>query len=234
MRVCTKLVLFLFMSYVAISPAIINATIPWSSSIACTDTTNTKFVPSWGVVLVDKDQYGKYIIQWMYWDNDDRLQWFKDTSDSTFEPDALFDGSSSSTQLYGYFPRSLPYGHGDYGYWSSDLPSPYQDTAWGDTGNEWVATVGSAEANLISSKKVYYTVTRVLDGGAKNGGVKLSAQRGRRADPTTPFWVNSYGKWNSYGCSSNAYVFTLPWNNFVAPGCRVYWYEWTISMNRAC
>lgn len=200
--------------------------------------TDVQFVPSWGAVEVGADSYSKYIYQWMYWDNASRLAWFVSNSDSTFEPDALFDGSGSgspefgtSTTAYGAFPRNVGWYSGDVvGYWSSDLMGPYQDTAFGDDTNEWAVTVGSSQAAFLSSGHVYYTVTRMLNGGASSGGVKLSAQRGRRVP------VDDYTKWGSYGCSEQPNnIFTLPWGaGFIAPGCRQYWYKWDISTNSPC
>ncbi|KKS46228.1 MAG: hypothetical protein UY07_C0014G0013 [Parcubacteria group bacterium GW2011_GWA1_47_8] len=256
MKICAKIVALLFW---LISADVVQATMPNTdgSTIDCSPATDTQFVPSWGQVYVDKDPYSKYIYQWMYWDNYTRVAWFTANGDSTYEPEALFDGSGSgypepahetnvspagqgnSSTAYGYFLRNVSYNHGDQaGYWASDLPSPYQDTAWGDTSNEWDVTVGSAQAVLIEHQKVYFTVTRMYDGGANSGGVKLSSQRGRLANPTTPWYVNYWGKWNSYGCAqppTNASTtFTLPWGNFNAPGCRKYWYKWDISVNEAC
>lgn len=230
------------------------AAIPIGQTIGCSAATDVQFVPSWGQVSVNQDAASKYIVQWMYWHDYNRLAWFMANGDSTYEPDAMFDGSGSgspepwhligtlpngpgtSSTAYGYFPRNVIYGHGDLaGYWASDLPSPYQDTAWSDTGLEWPVSIGSAQAVSLTAGKVYYTVTRVFDGGASSGQVKLSSQRGRFANPTTPPGVNTYGKWNSYGCSSAPNnVFTLPWNNFTAPGCRMYWYKWDISTNSSC
>jgi len=162
------------------------------STIDCSSALDTEFVPSWGEVFVNQDTYvyGKYIYQWMYWDKPSRLAWFTANGDSTYEPDALFDGSGSgypepahtqdvlplspgnSSTAYGYYPRNVFYNSGDIaiGYWASDLPSPYQDTAWGDNGNEWAVTIGTAMAATLSSQRVYYTVTRMLDGGAISGG----------------------------------------------------------------
>ncbi|MDO8604753.1 MAG: hypothetical protein Q7K40_05180 [bacterium] len=262
MKYLWKLILVLCLSCSAV---LVRAEVPYQdgSTINCSSATDTQFVPSWGQVYVNQDQYSKYIYQWMYWDSYGRLAWFSSNGDSTYEPEALFDGSGSgivefphfpgeppvgpgnSTTAYGYFPRTVWYGGGDVvGYWASDLPSPYQDTAWGDSGNEWAVTIGSAQAVSLSPQRVYYTVTRVYDGGASSGKVKLSSQRGRLAIPTTPSWVYFYGKWNSYGCNqpptNTPTTFTLPWDaspgvpNFVAPGCRQYWYKWDISTNASC
>lgn len=227
-------------------------------TIDCSVATDTEFVPSWGKVYVDKDWYGKYIYQWMYWSTISRVKWFIENPDSTFEPDALFNGYGSgypepphpkdlapvgpgnSITVYGYLPRNISHGNeSDYGgYWSSDLPRPYQDTDWQvplTSSPEWAVTVGSAQASLLSSGRVYFTVTRMFDGGPQTGNVKLSAQRGRLAIPTFPSSVNPYGKWNSYGCSAVNNIYVLRWeDDFYAPGCRQYWYKWTESMNAAC
>ena len=208
-----------------------------ASTVSCTAATDTQFVPSWGKVYVDKDIYSKYIYQYMYWDSSSRLQWFINNWNSTFEPDAFLGGPNGETP-YGYFPRTVWYGSGDVvGYWASDLPTPYQDTAFLDSGSEWAVTVGSAQAASISPLKVYYTVTRMFDGGVSSGGLKLSSQRGLRGNAAGG--VDYYGKWNSYGCSetptNTTTTFTLPWGaGFIVPGCRQYWYKWDISTNATC
>lgn len=254
----------IFVLCLSCSAVVVRAEVPYQdgSTIACSSAIDTQFVPSWGAVEVGADSYSKYIYQWMYWDNYTRVAWFTANGDSTYEPDALFDGSGSgypepahetnvsptgpgnSSTAYGYFLRNVYYNHGDQaGYWASDLPSPYQDTAWGDTTSEWDVTVGSAQAVLLTHQKVYYTVTRMYDGGSNSGEVKLTSQRGRLANPTTPSYVGTFGKWNSYGCyqkhtnatsTETTHVQTIPWSNFIAPGCRQYWYKWTDSMNAAC
>lgn len=259
MKYFWKLILVLCLSCSAV---VVRAEVPYQdgSTIACSSALDTQFVPSWGAVEVGADSYSKYIYQWMYWDNYTRVAWFTANGDSTYEPDALFDGSGSgypepahetnvspagpgnSSTAYGYFLRNVYYNHGDQaGYWASDLPSSYQDTDWQNPlspSNEWSVTVGSAQAVLIEHQKVYFTVTRMYDGGASSGEVKLSSQRGRLANPTTPWYVDYWGKWNSYGCNqpptNTPTTFTLPWGNFVAPGCRQYWYKWDISTNSPC
>lgn len=229
-----------------------------NGTIDCSNATDTQFVPSWGRVEVSADQYGKYIIQWMYWHDAARLQWFASNGDSTFEPDAFFSGYGSgypepahpinvapagpgnSSTAYGYFLRNVSYNHGDQGYWNSDLPGAYQDTDWQIPGTtpslEWAVTVGSAQAASLVPQRVYFTVTRMFDGGANFGRIKLSSQRGRRAIPAFPTNVAPYDKWNSYGCSGAPNnVFTLPWEaGVVIPGCRQYNYLWNITSHREC
>lgn len=223
------------------------------STISCSSATSTQFVPSWGQVLVGADEYTRYTKQWMYWHDASRLAWFIANGDSTFEPDAFFDGSGSgspepdhptdvwpdtagnSTTAYGYFMRNVSYNHGDFGYWASDLPTPYQDTAWSSGGNEWEVTVGSASAVELNAGTLYYTVTRMPSGGAVSGEVKLQAQRGRRANPTTPWYVDYWGKWNAYQCGSQPNnIQTIPWYSFTAPGCHRYWHQWDISTTSSC
>jgi hypothetical protein len=209
-----------------------------TATLSCTSATDTQFVPSWGQVQVNQDQYSKYIYQWMYWHSSSRTSWFNQNLGSTFEPDAFFGGPNGNETPYGYFPRNVWYGSGDVvGYWNSDLPTPYQDTAFEDTGSEWAVTVGSAQASLIQSGHVYYTVARMLDGGVSSSKLKLSTQRGVRGNAAGG--VDYFGKWNSYGCTepptNTPTTFTLPWGaNFTAPGCRTYWYKWDISTNQAC
>lgn len=237
----TKNYIAIFAFLVSVSQ-LVSATTPSGDGIACSTASSTEFTPSTGLVYIGGTGSDKFVIQKLYWHNDDRLKWFKANSDSTYEPDVWFDGSGSgnpekgtSSTAFGYFPRTVFYNHGDYDYWESDLPSPYQDTAFGDTGDEWATTVGSANASAIKSGQVYYTATFVWDGGADSGDVKLQSQRGRRAYPTTPWFVEPYSTWNSYSCNSSSNnVKTLPWGYFSAPGCQIWWYKWDISATKPC
>ena len=177
-------------------------------TVQCTSTPSngTEFVPSWGMTDINEDQYSRYIYQWMYWSGYSRLRWLATNSDSTFEPDAFsydYDGTT--------------YGNYAYGYWNSDLPSPYVDTPFGDDFNEKSVTVGSGNAVFINYGKVYYTVTRMTNGGGSSSWVKLSSQRGRQV----PF--GCAGTWCSFGCDVDNNYRTIPFqDHFTAPGSRSY------------
>lgn len=188
-------------------------------TIDCPATTDMQFVPSWGAVEAGEDQYTRYIYQWMYWDNADRLTWLMSNADSTFEPDALFynyDGTA-----YGNMPWPL-------GYWASDLPSPYVDDQIGDDPGEKAVTIGSGYAVFISPARVYYTVTRMTSGGGNSSWLKLSSQRGRQ-------WpTGCTAGLCSFGCDTTNNIKTMSFNSsiqptgriFTAPSCMRYWYNW--------
>lgn len=192
---------------------------PISGTIACSTTSSDgkEYVPSWGKALTAKDQYSRYIYQFVYWDNVDRLRWFANTPDSTFEPDAFF---------YNY--DRTAYGSAPVGYWASDLPAAYVDTQFGDGPNEKAVTIGSASARNIIARYVYYTVTRMTDGGGTSSWTKLSSQRGRR----WPDWC--FGTNCSYGCDNTSNFITVPFRNFTSPGCVTYWWLWNISTTASC
>ncbi len=202
-----------------------------ASSVSCTNATDTQFVPSWGRVEVGTDQYSRYIIQYMYWDKIQRMQWLGTNGDSTFEPDAWF---------YNYGDQGgLAYGLAPAGYWYSDLPAPYVDTQFEDQFtvglnqylelNETAVTVGSGWAVLINPAKVYITVTRMTSGRGSSGWVKLSAQRGRQVPATC------MTTWCSFGCDTNNNYQTIPFaDHFTIPGCQQYNWLWDITVRRTC
>jgi hypothetical protein len=103
------------------------------------------------------------------------------------------------------------------------------DTQFGDSDDEKAVTIGSANAVQLEPEIMYYTVTRMSDGGGNSSWVKLSSQRGIRS-PT-----NCYSTWCSFGCSEELNnVRAVPFNatikpnnrRFKAPGCMRYWYDW--------
>lgn len=188
-------------------------------TIDCSTASDTQFVPSWGQVEANADQYSRYVYQWMYWHDIVRTQWLITNGDSTFEPDALF---------YNY--DAMAYGDAPSGYWASDLPDPYVDTQLSDSPNEKAVTVGSGRAVMLTSGRIYYTVTRMTNGGGNSSWIKLSAQRGRQ-------WpVGCVTTYCSFGCSANNNYFTIPFNDsgFTVPGCRQYWWQWDITTRGAC
>lgn len=184
-------------------------------TISCTTASSIQFAPNYGVVEAGEDQYGRWIMQYMYWQYSSRVGWFRNTGDSTFEPDALF---------YAY-DGIRPYGTKPAGYWSSDLPAPYQDTnTASDSPYEKVVTVGSADADKIVSGRLYYTFTRMMSGGGTGGKVKLLAQRGR-------LWLNcpSYRLTDcAYSCNQwDNHIKVFPFNDTrKVPGCYRYWYDY--------
>lgn len=190
-------------------------------TVSCTTTKSdgTEFVPSWGKVIIDEDQYTRYVIQYMYWHDYKRLWWLNTRGDATFEPDVFF---------YNY--EGQAYGKKPTGYWSSDLPSPYVDAQTLDGSDEYAVTIGSASAVSLTQEKTYYTVTRMTAGGGDSSWVKLSAQRGRQV----PAGCTSV--WCSYGCEmpNNNYR-TIPFqDHFSAPGCQRYNWLWNTTVRRGC
>lgn len=180
-----------------------------TKSCTTTKSDGTQFVPSWGQVEVGEDEWGRYIGQYMYWDNRERLRWLSLNAYSTFEPDAFFD--NYERRPYGVSPSGTAY---------TNLPEPYIDTQFPSyaTGKELAVTIGSAMAVSISAGEVYYTWTYMVPGRGTSSEVKLSSQRGRR-------YPNScFGTWCSFGCSSLNSFKTVPWYKFTAPGCIQYDY----------
>lgn len=187
-------------------------------SCSAANTDGTQFVPNWGEVYVSEDQYSRFVYQWMYWDSSARLQWLATNGDSTFEPDAVF---------YNY--DGTAYSDAPAGYWASDLPSPYVDTQFEDPSTEKAVTIGSGQAVFIASGRVYYTVTRMTNGGGVSSWVKLSAQRGRQVPS------GCASTWCSFGCDANNNYFTIPFtDHFVVPGCQQYNWLWYTTVRRAC
>lgn len=191
-----------------------------AQTVTCNTTTldGNEFVPSTGQVYVNADSVGRYIYQWMYWHSADRLRDLIGFSDSTYESDAFFynyDGTA-----YGYQP---------YGYWASDMPSPYVDTQFGDPNTERAVTIGSGDAKLLAPGRWYYTVTRMWAGAGTSSWIKLSSQRGAQ----TPDGCTS--TWCSFGCDAINNFRTLPFtDHFTVPGCRKYWWNWTSTTRGSC
>ncbi|WP_152525052.1 hypothetical protein [Marinobacter sp. C1S70] len=189
----------------------------YSATVGCSAAYNDTWVPSKGYAWISEDNINAsnshYIQQYVFWRTSDRLKWFSNNADSTYEPDALFYNYANNG-TYGYEPL---------GYWASDLPSPYVDTQAFDSDNELAITVGSANAQLIEPGKFYYTVTRmtwVSGVGSIDTKVKLMSQRGRRVPS------GCYTTFCSFGCDNANNYRTVPFSDgFTAPGGRVYWWK---------
>ncbi|MDB5841731.1 MAG: hypothetical protein JWQ23_3683 [Herminiimonas sp.] len=192
----------------------------YAQTMACqsTSTDGNQFVPSIGMVEVNEDSGGRYIYQWMYWHNAERLLWLRSYIDTTYEPDAFF---------YNYDGKA--YGDRPGGYWASNMPSPYVDTQFGDPSGEKAVTIGSGNANLLTPGRWYYTVTRMWAGRGASSWIKLSSQRGVQ----TPTGCTS--TWCSFGCDTyNNYV-TIPFqDHFTVPGCRKYYWNYYNTTRAAC
>jgi len=191
-----------------------------AQTISCkpTDVNGNQFVPSIGQVKVTADSVSRYIYQWMYWHNADRLRWLTDYVDTTYEPDAFF---------YNYDGRA--YGDRPSGYWASDMPYPYVDTQRFDSDSEKAVTIGSGHARLLTPGRWYYTVTRMVAGQGTSSWIKLSSQRGVQQ----PMGCTS--TWCSFGCGTTNNFKTLPFSDhFTVPGCRKYWWNYYSTTRGSC
>jgi hypothetical protein len=203
--------------FISISLGIVFSGLANAATVSCSIAYNDTWVPSKGYSWISEDNINAsnnhYIQQYVYWRTSDRLTWFENNPDSTYEPDALF---------YNYNDNGS-YGVAPLGYWSSDLPSPYIDTQAFDSENELAITVGSANAQLIEPGRFYYTVTRMVweSGiGSVNTKVKLMSQRGRRVPS------GCYTTFCSFGCDNGNNYRTVPFGDgYTAPGGRVYWWK---------
>ncbi len=96
------------------------------------------------------------------------------------------------------------------GYWSSNLPSAYLDTEFGDNNgnNIRLLTVGSAQASSLATYSQYYTYMSLSPGLATSADVRVKGQIGHRY-PTT-----CYSTWCVWGdaTTSSMTVFTAPNN----------------------
>jgi hypothetical protein len=199
------------------------STVGFAATVGCgVSAEETDFVPSWGKVVVNEDQYTRYVIQYMYWDKYARLSALWGLYESTFEPDVIF---------YNYDGNA--YGDAPIGYWESNLPRPYVDTQAFDGQDEKAVTIGSADAASILAQTMYHTVTRMTDGGGNSSQMKLSSQRGKRSPS------QCYTTACSFGCrESPNNVKAVPFGaevlptgtEFSVPGCMRYWYDWKYYM----
>jgi hypothetical protein len=124
-------------------------------------------------------------------------------TDKSIAYNSFYFGDASG---FDFFNGILTYEHetqvydtkfADYGgYWSSNLPNAYKDTAFLDTLDNF--TVGSSKASSIVSNTKYYTSMSLQGGTASTATVRIKGQLGHRypsscystwcifADATTP------------------------------------------------
>jgi len=68
--------------------------------------------------------------------------------------------------------------------WSSNLPRSYRDTTLFDSGNELVYTIGSADADQITTGTSYFTYFYANPGNSTLLKAKINIQRGERTPAT--------------------------------------------------
>lgn len=111
-------------------------------------------------------RYGRLHFEWT---SSSRLNNLKSCPGVTFEPDFItnnYDGKY-------YFSKTIKS-------WSSNLPSSYWDTDFGDGGQERVYTVGTSDATKLVANREYTTYFRATNGNSKQDSMKVVAQRGVR------------------------------------------------------
>lgn len=64
------------------------------------------------------------------------------------------------------------------GYWSSNLPTPYYDTPFSDSIDNF--TIGTPRAHLISRYTLYYTSMSLAQGSVSTATVRIKGQKGHR------------------------------------------------------
>ncbi len=207
------------------------------STIDCSPAASTSYVNSWGYSFIKADSASRYVYQYMYWHDLNRLAWLNVPSyfnpnsgtyffDTTFELDTIF---------YNYDGKA--YGAAPVGWWSSDLPSPYVDTQAFDPPEEKAVTIGSGHGDEIHAGRVYYYATRFTNGGGNSSLVKLQAQRGRCTTAhSEPFGVGC-GTLQSFACNSASNFerpvpFRYDGSGYYAPGCRQYWWQWPYTTDQ--
>ena len=137
----------------------------------------SRFSPTSGDITTGRDSYGRYIYQWMYWDNPRRFEHL-DTSIDAYEHEAFFKP--------GYcWPGNYT------GSWDSNLPYPYLDTDLDDHSSTGYSRAGgSGYSFLLNSSTWYYHWLRTTTPCTPDNG--------------TPFRVKTQDSYRQPGnCSMN-------------------------------
>lgn len=172
------------------------------------------WVPEYGKVQTgDSSTEGeRYVWQKLHWDDASGFA----VSD-TYEPDFFlynYDGTNGKNYLdkretSGSFPVMA--------YASSDLPSAYLDTRAMDPTNslgernELAYTIGSSNADTITTGYTYITYIRTAKGQASTDKGKLQSQRGYRS----PSWC--YTTWCSFGYENDSTSRYKPVTSWTVP-----------------
>jgi len=171
------------------------------------------WVPSRGSIHIHPSvvQGERYVRNRMRWDTASRLSAFGLTS--TYEHDFFLNDSDGSV-----------YGPGTYlsdaqdifdvpivSHWSSNLPSPYLDTRFGDPDYVKAFTIGSADADSIQPVTFYYYYIRTPNGDANNDNGYLLAQIGHRVPS------GCYTTWCAFGVQDPEAIY-LPYDGDPIPG----------------
>lgn len=178
------------------------------------------FAPNWGKIIVGVIASGTYkgrrfVQNEMKWTTATNLKWFKETYDSTYEPDTSFYDSATQPA----------YGTKISGPWNSNLPKAYLDTQTSDfytSPDAQNVTIGTSQASALVVGQRYYTWGILTNGRPKQAApyrVKLLAQRGRRY-PENVF----ASTWSVYSCdtANNALLSAYKSPRSAVPGCTSY------------
>jgi hypothetical protein len=145
-----------------------------------------------GKSSVDGMRYGTVRFAWT---TNSRMANLHCYEDVTFEPDF---------KTYNYDDRH--YFHKAIEAWSTTMPDGYKDTQFGDSGDEYVFTVGTSRAAKLDADHEYETYFRTQYGNAGSDDGAVYFQRGNRS----PSWCDS--TWCIFARDTNKYIkaWTLP------------------------
>lgn len=118
-----------------------------------------------GKSSVANRRYGQLEFHWSF----ERMNSLRCFEDVTFEPDYV---------TYNYDDKH--YFTSDVTAWSTTMPRGYLDTAFGDSDDERVYTVGTWDAKQLVDNTIYKTYFRTAYGNSSTDTAKVNAQRGNR------------------------------------------------------
>jgi hypothetical protein len=173
-----------------------------NSSMSLQSTMASNWVPTSGYASCWASQNvsdATYLEAIYRWNNDNALSTLTNDSDSTLEADLV---------LYNYDNQALATSwHSNYTY-STNQPSPYQDTQAFDSDDEVVFSIGCSDASSLESGVDYYWIAYGNETSSTECMAKLNFQRGHRVLN----WI--YGeKWNVFGDET---VVKIPFSSWTA------------------
>lgn len=111
-------------------------------------------------------------------------------------------GAFGSTGTYEHETQVYDKNFADYnGYWSSNMPSAYYDTPFGDTIDNF--TIGTYRASTLATYRQYFTYMSLRAGSASWATVRIKGQRGHRY----PSWC--YSTWCVYADATTQSMATM-------------------------
>ncbi len=169
-----------------------------------------KWVPNIGNLTTgDYSSTQRYAYQRVRWQNNNPFsRWY------TYEHDFFLNNYSDNRGTY--FSRAQNSQGFPICTWTTNLPSPYLDTRFGDAPGEVAYTIGCGDAYKIDEREWYTSTIRVMKGDVNTDKGKLTAQLG------TQIPVGCTSSWCSFAVTNVKLI--KAWD-IKLPGTK-YWTYW--------